>query len=189
MSEIALNAPAARYTRDRRKLLDRIRRAPLRIPPTVPADAAACIAGLLRRRPGGADAFCRGASTVAASSSCNFEYVPRRHPRQRLCCAAGAEQLQAQPFFRELDFDALVLGAVEPPIKPCAGLKRPARAGAPLEKLTLPPRRAPSAPQAHFANFDNKFTVLPVDTPADGDLPAFLVGDDDDFPDWEFSRS
>ena len=41
----------------------------------------------------------------------------------------------------------------------------------------------------NFANFDNKFTVLPVDTPADGDLPAFLVGDDDDFPDWEFSRS
>ena len=39
------------YTSDRRKLFDRIRSAPLRLPPSVPPEAGACVAALLRRHP------------------------------------------------------------------------------------------------------------------------------------------
>ena len=65
-----------------------------------------------------------------------------------------------------MDFDALVLGALDPPIQPCSRLSRP----------------------AHRANFDGRFTTLPVDTPVEGPDPAFLDGDDALATGWEFVR-
>ena len=125
------------YTSDRRKLFDRIRSAPLRLPPSVPPDAGACVAALLRR-----------------------------HPKQRLCAVSGADELRSEAFFASVDFDALVLGALDPPIAPCRSLSRP----------------------AHRANFDGRFTTLPVDTPVEGPDPSFLDGDDALATGWEFVR-
>ena len=125
------------YTSDRRKLFDRIRSAPLRLPPSVPPDAGACVAALLRR-----------------------------HPKQRLCAVNGADELRGEAFFASVDFDALVLGALDPPIQPCSRLSRP----------------------AHRANFDGRFTTLPVDTPVEGPDPSFLDGDDALATGWEFVR-
>mgnify|MGYP001158525916 CR=1 FL=1 len=125
------------YTSDRRKLFDRIRSAPLRLPPSVPPEAGACVAALLRR-----------------------------HPKQRLCALNGADELRGEAFFASVDFDALVLGALDPPIQPCSRLSRP----------------------AHRANFDGRFTTLPVDTPVEGPDPAFLDGDDALATGWEFVR-
>ena len=71
---------------ERKKLFERIVKAPLRIPPDVPVDAGVAISRLLRR-----------------------------HPRQRLCAVGGADALRTEPFFASVDFDALVLGAVRPP--------------------------------------------------------------------------
>ena len=51
-----------------------------------------------------------------------------------------------------MDFDALVLGALDPPIAPCRSLSRP----------------------AHRANFDGRFTTLPVDTPVEGPDPLLF---------------
>ena len=59
------------YTSDRRKLFDRIRSAPLRLPPSVPPEAGACVAALLRR-----------------------------HPKQRLCALNGADELRGEAFLR-----------------------------------------------------------------------------------------
>ena len=125
------------YTSDRRKLFDRIRSAPLRLPPSINPEAGACVAALLRR-----------------------------HPKQRLCAVSGADELRSEAFFASVDFDALVLGALEPPIKPCRSLSRP----------------------AHRANFDGRFTTLPVDTPVEGPDPDFLDGDDALATGWEFVR-
>ena len=131
------------YTADRRELFDRIRLAPLRLPPHVPPDAGAAVAGLLRR-----------------------------HPLRRLCVADGADALRRLDFFKHLDFDALALGAGQPPIRPCANLKR----------------------AAEFSNFDARFTALPVETPPDDakspDSPAGYAGGLDAFKDdWVFARS
>lgn len=130
------------YTADRRKLFDRIRLAPLRLPPHVPPDAGAAVAGLLRR-----------------------------HPLRRLCVGDGANELRGNAFFSHINFDALALGAVPSPIRPCANLRRP----------------------AHFTNFDAKFTALPVETPledgANPNCPAPFAGDESAFDhDWEFAR-
>ena len=114
----------------------------VRLPPHVPPDAGAAVAGLLRR-----------------------------HPLRRLCVADGANELRDHAFFAHLNFDALALGAVSSPIKPCANLKKP----------------------AEFSNFDAKFTALPVETPPEDatnpDSPGAFAGDESAFThDWEFAR-
>ena len=95
----------------------------------------------------------------------------RRHPLRRLCVRDGADALRTVPFFKHLDFDALALGAITPPIRPCLGLKKP----------------------AEYSNFDARFTSLPVETPPDDpanpDSPGSFAGDAAFARDWEFARS
>ena len=82
------------YTEDRQLLFQRIRGAPLVLPPFVSAAAAALLQGLL---------------TKDAAS--------------RLGSRAGAADVQAHAFFGALDWDALLRKEYAPPIAPCAGKK------------------------------------------------------------------
>ena len=98
------------YTSDRRKLFDRIRSSTSEAATVGPSRS-----GRLRRG-------------VAPKAS---EAAALR--------VNGADELRGEAFFASVDFDALVLGALDPPIQPCSRLSRP----------------------AHRANFDGRFTTLP----------------------------
>jgi serine/threonine protein kinase len=81
------------YTKDRQKLFQRLRHAPLRVPPSMSIECASLVSALL----------CRD-------------------PRERLG-ADGAAAIQAHPFFTRLDWLALEKRQVSPPIDPMEGLE------------------------------------------------------------------
>ncbi|CAN0485134.1 unnamed protein product, partial [Phaeothamnion confervicola] len=77
------------YTKDRQKLFERLRGAPLVIPKCIGPQAAAIIQGLLTR-----------------------------NPAKRLG-ALGAKQVMTHPFFGNLDWEALLAKRIPAPLNPC----------------------------------------------------------------------
>ncbi|KDO24420.1 AGC protein kinase [Saprolegnia parasitica CBS 223.65] len=80
------------YTRNRQKLFDRVRNAPLTFPDYVSAPAQSLIAGLLNR-----------------------------NPTERLG-NKSAKDIQVHPFFATINWDALYARELPPPFNPCANI-------------------------------------------------------------------
>lgn len=78
------------YCRDRQKLFEQIRHGRLEFPNYLSAECCSLLAGLLHR-----------------------------NPTQRLGCGPGdADEIKSHPFFRSIDWTALVECRIEPPWKP-----------------------------------------------------------------------
>lgn len=138
------------YTKDRQKLFQRLRYAPLRIPPTMSMECATCISAFLCRNP----AERLGSRGVAAIKAHPFFVIP--HPKregapQELVVEPGpTDGLPSEPE-HPFDWDLLEARALRPPIDPMEGIE------------------VSADDRANTANFDPQFTKLEVETDNEDD--------------------
>jgi len=141
------------YTKDRQKLFQRLRYAPLRIPPTMSVECATCISALLCRNP---------VERLGARSTEDIKVHPFFTPQGHRTPPAPAVPLddsipppppaEVDPHF--FDWKLLEHRELKPPIDPMEGLE-----------LNAEDRN-------NTANFDPQFTKLEIETDNEEEEPA-----------------